>query len=150
MTSIIDRLKHRIKRSQYLLRRIAPVAVVLTLLAAPLHLQAQTQQLRERLQSLDSSSVSERREALNWLANYGVSAGVATIVKSLKDEDQGVRKLAEQALWAIWSRSGSPHVDDLLNTGGQLMSQGSLWQAVQFFDEESRDCSLSRNIFYGA
>jgi tetratricopeptide (TPR) repeat protein len=112
-----------------------PLVVLLALLAAPLHMRAQTQQLRERLQSLDSSSVSERREALNWLAHYGAFTGVATIVKSLKDEDQGVRSLAEQALWAIWSRSGSPHVDDLLSTGGHLMSQGSLWQAVQFFDE---------------
>lgn len=128
-------MNHLLKRSENLLRRILPAAALLTLLAVPLYLEAQTQQERDRLQSLDSFSSTERGDALNWLAAHGASAAVATIVESLKDEDQDVRRLAEEALWAIWSRSGSPHVDDLLRTGGHLMSRGSLWQAVQFFDE---------------
>lgn len=135
MTSINQPLIHRLKGLQIFPRWIIPAAALLALLAAPLHLQAGTDPEWEWLQSLDSSSTSERREALNWLARYGASAVAETIVKRLKDEDRDVRQLAEQALWAIWSRSGSTRVDDLLSTGGRLMSQGSLWQAVQFFDE---------------
>ena len=38
-------------------------------------------------------------------------------------------------MWAIWSRSGSSHVDNLLKTGGFLITQGNFFQAIQFFDE---------------
>lgn len=101
--------------------------------AAPLKANLLDQQ--ERLLSLRSNSITERVEALIWLAEHGENSGSKVVVKSLRDESLEVRKLAEQTLWSIWSRSGSSRVDDMLRTGGFLMSQGSFHQAVRFFDE---------------
>ena len=107
----------------------------LILLSAALPFAASGQEEVERLQALHSGSVAERRNALNWLARNGKQDGAAAIVDSLRDEDGQVRALAEDALWAIWSRSGNRRVDELLRKGGSLMASGRLWQAVEFFDE---------------
>lgn len=96
---------------------------------------AQSPEQQIQLNSLAGGSLKERREALDWLAKHGDISGAGTVVKSLKDEDHDVRRLAEETLWALWSRSGSSRVDALLQTGGYLISQGDLFQAVQFFDE---------------
>jgi tetratricopeptide (TPR) repeat protein len=111
-----------------------PALVLLALALAPIA-GAQPPEQQNRLDSLGAGSLTERRDALGWLAKHGDFSGAETVVKSLKDEDHGVRRLAEETLWALWSRSGSIHVDALLETGGNLISQGRLFQAVQFFDE---------------
>ncbi len=115
--------------------RIVSGLAWLVLLLAALPFAASGQEEEGRLRALQSGSVAERRNALSWLARNGRQDGAAAIVDSLKDEDGQVRALAEDALWAIWSRSGNKRVDELLRMGGTLMASGQLWQAVGFFDE---------------
>ena len=90
---------------------------------------------RARLDALRRGTVAERVEALGWLAENGHQSGVGAIVTSLRDSDEGVRRLAESTLWVIWSRSGIERVDEMLKFGGYLMANGRLWQAVAIFDE---------------
>lgn len=113
----------------------AVFAGLLLLFSAAPALAEQEQGQSEKLRSLSSESLAERKQALNWLAEHGGFSSAATILERLKDDDREVRSLAEQTVWAVWSRSGSKRVDEKLKMGGYLMSMGKLWQAVELFDE---------------
>ncbi|MCZ6532001.1 MAG: tetratricopeptide repeat protein [SAR324 cluster bacterium] len=92
-----------------------------------------------KLQSLLAGSPGERKQALNWLARYGRQTAVPPVADRLLDDNPGVRELAESTLWAIWSRSGSVRVDEMLKFGSYLMANGRVRQAVSIFDEVISD-----------
>jgi tetratricopeptide (TPR) repeat protein len=87
------------------------------------------------LRVLREGAVEERREALLALAERGNLSSVALVAEVLRDRDLVARKLAEQALWSIWSRSGDEQTDVLLQRGSLLLSQGQLARAVGMFDQ---------------
>lgn len=89
----------------------------------------------ESLRLLRSGSVSERREAAVRLAEIGKMSAVPGLVEALRDEDPGVRQLAELALWQVWGRSGDPEVDALLQEGIVLLAARRLPEAVEKFSE---------------
>lgn len=91
--------------------------------------------LEESLRLLRSGAVEERREAVVRLAESGDMAVAPALVGALRDEDPGVRQLAELALWQIWSRSGDAAVDQLLLEGIALMEARRLPEAVEKFNE---------------
>lgn len=109
-----------------------PLAVIL-LLATAFAAPGLTQE--ESLRLLRSGSVAERREAAERLGTIGEMSAVPGLVQALRDEDPGVRELAEVALWAVWSRSGDPEVDRRMEEGAFLLQGGRLPEAVATFSE---------------
>jgi len=85
------------------------------------------------LHQLKESDPEERRKALLGLADQGDATTVPQVAAALRDQDLVARKLAEQALWAIWSRSGHEDVDDLLRTGSLMLSRGQAAASVSVF-----------------
>lgn len=67
--------------------------------------------------------VEARRRAVVVLAEQGTMGDVPALVQALRDPDPGVRVLADQALWRVWSRSGDEEVDHLLAIGIEQMTQ---------------------------
>jgi tetratricopeptide (TPR) repeat protein len=60
-------------------------------------------------------------------------ADTKLLVKSLRDADEEVRDLAQQAMWRIWARSGDPEVDRLYQAGVEQMSMGAMQQSIATF-----------------
>ena len=57
------------------------------------------------------------------------------LIAALRDADAGVRTIAEQALWAVWSRSGDARVDSLLRRGISEMDAEHLSEAIATFTQ---------------
>lgn len=82
---------------------------------------------------------TERRaEAVVWIANHGVMADQALLLKRLRDENPFVRSYAEQGLWLLWSRSGDAAIDRLLTRGVEQMQSGEHARAAATFSEVIR------------
>jgi tetratricopeptide (TPR) repeat protein len=65
-------------------------------------------------------------------------ADQALLQGRLRDADPRIRALAEQALWALWSRSGDAATDELFEAGVALMNGGRLDAAIATFGEVIR------------
>jgi tetratricopeptide (TPR) repeat protein len=106
------------------------VALVLSLLAgfagAPLTRE-------QALQDIAKPAAQVRGQALLRLAEVGIMADTPVLVRALRDEEAGVRALAEHALWEIWSRSSDPAVDKLFRQGVGQMNRGSNQAAIATF-----------------
>jgi tetratricopeptide (TPR) repeat protein len=102
--------------------------LLLALAGAP----AEQGALLERLRSGDAG---ERRAAAHRLAEIGDGAATAALAQALRDADPDVRDEAQDALWAIWHRSGDPEVDALLNQGIELMEARRLPESVAVFSQ---------------
>jgi tetratricopeptide (TPR) repeat protein len=89
----------------------------------------------EALQALESDDAAQRRDAVVALADSGTRADAQRLLEALHDEDAGVRALAEQAVWRVWTRSGDPDVDALMKSGMRYMEAGQLGAAVDAFTQ---------------
>jgi len=78
-------------------------------------------------------NVEARRQGVAWLGDTGVMADVPLLVEALRDPDDGVRALAEQSLWQVWSRSGDSEVDSLFEVGIEQMNQREADAAIKTF-----------------
>jgi tetratricopeptide (TPR) repeat protein len=87
------------------------------------------------LDGLRADEPARRAEAIGWIAKHGAAGDAELLYPLLRDDSARVRGDAESALWALWSRSGDPALDDLLARGIEQMSAGSLRQAVATFSE---------------
>jgi tetratricopeptide (TPR) repeat protein len=87
---------------------------------------------------LTHADPSERAAAVAWLALHGAMADQPLLLQRLRDENPGVRLVAEQALWLVWSRSGDDAVDRLLASGTEQMQSGRLHEAIASFSEVIR------------
>ena len=81
----------------------------------------------------DRADAMARRQALRTLATTGTMADVPRIVQALRDPDRAMRRLADTALWEVWSRSGDAAIDRLFAAGVQEMSEGRWGDAVSTF-----------------
>lgn len=90
------------------------------------------------IHQLQEGSSDERRQAAGALGDVGDTAAVPSLIDALKDDDEPVQFLAERSLWAIWSRSGDPKIDALLQEGIHLMQSDRLDEAIATFDEVIR------------
>jgi tetratricopeptide (TPR) repeat protein len=112
-------------------RRLAIVAAVAWLALTPF---ADAAPRDDALQALDDrDDVEGRRAAVRTLADAGTMADVPPLVKALRDPDDAVRVLADQALWEIWSRSGNQDIARLFETGTHALTQGRWDDAVAVF-----------------
>lgn len=86
----------------------------------------------------DTRDVDNRRRGAMALAETGVMADVPKLAAALRDDDALVRKLAERAMWEVWSRSGDASVDRLLASGTEQMGAREGELAVRTFTEVIR------------
>ena len=85
------------------------------------------------LRELASENVRTRQSAVARLARTGEMADVPALLAALDDDDALVRAGSEQAIWAIWSRSGDPEVDRLFSEGAAHLASRRLPESVAVF-----------------
>jgi tetratricopeptide (TPR) repeat protein len=108
------------------------LALVVAFAATPL--PAQQAMTREAaLAALESPDAVERGRGIVGLARAGGMADTPALVARLRDVNEELRTLAEQALWIVWSRSGDPAVDKVFEQGLDEMSAGKLAESIATF-----------------
>jgi tetratricopeptide (TPR) repeat protein len=89
----------------------------------------------DALAALVAPDVEARRFGAAALVDTGTLEDAPALVRALRDEDRGVRALAETALWAVWSRSGDDAIDSLLEIGVAQMRERQVEASVETFTE---------------
>ena len=107
------------------------------MLAAPAFPEA-PQSRQEALAALASADAEARAAAVVWIARHGAESDAAPLYERLNDASPTVRGYAEQALWLLWSRSGDPSVDALMERGLEEMQAGRHAEAIATFSEVIR------------
>ncbi len=97
--------------------------------------QADTPSQDALIQHLLKGNLDERRHAAALLGDVGDATAVSPLLEALKGSDEILGTLAEHSLWAIWSRSGDPKTDALLQEGIHLVQSDRLDEAIAKFDE---------------
>jgi tetratricopeptide (TPR) repeat protein len=87
----------------------------------------------EALAALKKLDPQERRRGAAGLAAVGRMDDAPALIAALRDADGLVRAIAEESLWAVWSRSGDPRIDDLFNRGVSAMSGERFDDAIATF-----------------
>jgi tetratricopeptide (TPR) repeat protein len=91
--------------------------------------------LAHALDVLRHGPPAERLKAIQLLARIGDMQVMSALVRALRDEDMRVRAAAQEAMWAIWMRSGNDDIDGLMAEGVRLMEQQRYAEAVEVFDQ---------------
>jgi tetratricopeptide (TPR) repeat protein len=92
----------------------------------------------DALAALVAPDVEARRAGAAALAQVGEPDDAPVLVRALRDADTQVRRLAERALWAVWSRSGDAAIDAIFEAGVAQMREGQLAASVETFSEVIR------------
>jgi tetratricopeptide (TPR) repeat protein len=87
------------------------------------------------LAALRNPDAGERQRAAMNLVVVGRMRDVPALLSALHDRDGQVRETAERAVWAIWSRSGNPKVDELFRQGLEQMNQERIDEAIATFTQ---------------
>ena len=85
------------------------------------------------LAALKNPDPEERRRGVLGLAEVGRMDDAPALIRALRDPDERVRGTAEEALWAVWSRSGDARVDQLLRRGISEMNGEHFGEAIATF-----------------
>ncbi len=94
---------------------------------------AQSSGRLEALGALASPLPEERARAVIALGRTGRMADVPALLERLRDDQPAVRGLAEQAIWAVWSRSDDPEVNRLFASGVAEMESREFAPAIATF-----------------
>jgi tetratricopeptide (TPR) repeat protein len=113
------------------------LAAALTALALTATAQAGPSRA-DALAALTASDVEARRLGASALSESGTMVDAPALIGALRDSDAQVRRLAEAALWAVWSRSGDDTIDYILEVGIGQMRDGQLEASVATFSEVIR------------
>jgi tetratricopeptide (TPR) repeat protein len=114
------------------------IASALLALACSMAALAQTSPYANRteaLKGLTAPEAARRADAVIWIANNGQPADEAALRKRLTDDNALVRGLAEQGVWALWSRSGDDAIDQLMAKGAMQLEAGQLDDAIAIYSE---------------
>ena len=87
----------------------------------------------QALADLAKPDAEARRQAAIRLGEVGSMADAPALLRALRDPDDGVRALAERAVWQVWSRADDPEVDALFQKGLEQMNQGAVEGAIDTF-----------------
>jgi len=87
----------------------------------------------QALAALKKPDPQERRRGALGLETVGRMDDAPALVAALRDSDEVVRALAEEALWAVWGRSGDERIDDLLRRGIAEMGAERFTEATATF-----------------
>jgi len=83
--------------------------------------------------ALGNADPEKRLQGVVWIAENGRFADADLLHERLRDEEPVLRQVAEQGLWALWSRSGDPETDRLLASGAETMGRGAYAEAIDVF-----------------
>jgi len=83
--------------------------------------------------ALKKADPQERRRGALGLGLAGRMDDAPMLVAALRDSDDTVRVIAEEALWTVWSRSGDARVDDLFKRGVSEMNAEHFGEAIATF-----------------
>ena len=89
----------------------------------------------DALAALTAPDVEARRAGATALVESGIMADAPALVRALRDADAQVRRVAEAALWAVWSRSGDDAIDYIFEIGVAQMREGQVQASVETFSE---------------
>ena len=113
-------------------RLLVTLLLAVTAVAAPA--LAQPRPSREQaLENITKPDLETRRQAAAWLGEVGTMADAPVLLRALADPDDVVRALAEHSVWQVWSRSGDPETDHLLQIGIEQMGRRDGAAAAQTF-----------------
>lgn len=105
------------------------------LVAVALMATAEAGPSRDAVAALTASDVEARRVGARALLEGGTMADAPALLRALRDSDAEVRRVAEAALWAVWSRSGDDAIDYILEIGVAQMREGQVQASVETFSE---------------
>ena len=91
--------------------------------------------LAHALGVLRRGTPAEKRQAIELFARVGDIQVMPALVQALRDDDGEVRDAAQNAMWAIWLRSGNDDIDTLMAEGIRFMEQQQYAEAVDIFDQ---------------
>ncbi len=123
------------KLSKVAMKRLVLLALAIACLvpAMPAAAEPERPSRTAALAALKKSDAEERRRGARGLAIVGRMEDAPKLIAALRDADERVRAVAEQALWAVWSRSGNARVDDLLSRGVAEMGEQRFPEAIATF-----------------
>ena len=84
---------------------------------------------------LTQEAAPTRQAAAYALGIIGDIEAIDPLVKALQHTDPDMRSNAEQALWAIWFRSGDKSVDDMLQQGVNYIKKEQYAEAIDLLTE---------------
>jgi tetratricopeptide (TPR) repeat protein len=87
----------------------------------------------EAVAALRTAGSETRRLAAMRLERLGTMADVPVLLSALHDPDELVRSLAQNAVWAVWGRSGDLRIDALMENGKRQMAEGRLAESIETF-----------------
>jgi tetratricopeptide (TPR) repeat protein len=87
----------------------------------------------QALAALKKPDPQERRRGALGLETAGRMEDAPALIAALRDPDELVRAITEEALWAVWSRSGDARVDELFKRGVGEMSAEHMSEAIATF-----------------
>lgn len=91
---------------------------------------------QEDLVAYLTDEVAPTRQAAAYaLGIIGDQEAIGPLVKALQHSDPDMRSNAEQALWAIWFRSGDKAVDDMLQKGTAYIKKEQYAEAIELLTE---------------
>jgi tetratricopeptide (TPR) repeat protein len=116
-------------------KKLILIAIALACLipALPVAADSPPPSRAQALAALKKSDPQERRRGAMGLAAAGRMEDAPALLAALRDPDDLVRAVAEEALWSVWSRSGDPRVDDLFKRGVSEMSDEHFAEAIATF-----------------
>jgi tetratricopeptide (TPR) repeat protein len=123
------------KLSKVSIKRLILLAIAIACLvpAMPAAADPERPSRAEALAALKKSDPDERRRGALGLAIVGRIEDAPTLLAALRDADELVRAVAEEALWTIWSRSGDARVDELFRRGVAQMGEQRFPEAIATF-----------------
>ena len=123
------------KLSKVTMKRLVLLALAIACLvpAMPAAAEPEPPSRTAALAALKKSDAEERRRGARGLAIVGRMEDAPTLIAALRDADERVRAVAEQALWAVWSRSGDARVDDLFSKGVAEIGEQRFPEAIATF-----------------
>jgi len=123
------------KLSKSSVKKLILIAIALACLipALPVAADSPPPSRAQALAALKKSDPQERRRGAMGLSAAGRMEDAPALLAALRDSDDLVRAVAEEALWSVWSRSGDPRVDDLFKRGVSEMSDEHFAEAIATF-----------------
>jgi len=106
-----------------------------------LALPAFPQELETRegaIAALRDDDPQTRLHGVVWIAEHGQFTDAELLHERLRDEVPALRKVAEQGLWMVWTRSGDPETDRLVAQGTEAMGRGDTAEAIAMFSDVIR------------
>lgn len=84
---------------------------------------------------IESGNTQSRRAALLALGLYGSYQCNASVARALRDDDLTVRRMATDALWAIWFRADTDENNKTLEHVSQLIARQRTEEAIELATE---------------